>query len=137
MVGVGQHQRGTQFVQLGGGERLDGGLRADRRKDRRFQVAVRGVEETGTRAALGGQELVFEHGRDYKGRMEQGEVPVNFPRRDMREKDTLKFREPLVFALKCLYNYSRIQKGYDLRIGWVSRIFFIFRRDSCLNSTSI
>jgi hypothetical protein len=69
---------------------------------------------TGTRAALGGEELVFEHGRDYKGRiMEKGEVLVDFPQRDRRDQDTLNFREPLVFTPKCLYNNHRIQKGYD------------------------
>ncbi len=62
VVGVGQHQRSAQFVQLGGGERLDRGLRAHRRKDRRFEVTMGCMEDPRAGAALAGKDFIFKHG---------------------------------------------------------------------------
>ena len=59
VIGVAEHQRGAQLSQLRRRERLDGGLRADRRKDRREQVAVRGGEYAGAGAGILGCELVI------------------------------------------------------------------------------
>ena len=47
---------------MDGREHFDGGLRADRGKDRRWQVAVGGMEEAHAGASFFGEDVVFEHG---------------------------------------------------------------------------
>ena len=66
MIGVGEHERGAQFLDLGRRERLDRCLRADGRKDRREEVAVRCGENPRAGAVVAGCDGKFEHGRDYK-----------------------------------------------------------------------
>jgi hypothetical protein len=65
VVGVSEHQRGAQFVQLGRGEGLDGRLRANRCEDRRDEVTVRGGEDAYPGTAIEGGDAVFENGGDY------------------------------------------------------------------------
>ena len=48
VIGVGQHQRGIDALEVLGREGLDGGLGANRCEDRGEQVAVRGGEDPGT-----------------------------------------------------------------------------------------
>ena len=51
MIGIGEDDLRVQFLgQVALREPFDGGLRADRHEDGRFDVAVRGVEETGASA---------------------------------------------------------------------------------------
>lgn len=65
MIGVAQHERGVDVLEMFGRERFDRGLRADRRKDRREQVAVRRGEDTGAGALVFGGDGEFKHRADY------------------------------------------------------------------------
>ncbi len=60
MVGVGQHQAGAEGPELIGRDGLDGGLRADGSEDRRMQVAVRGVENSGAAATIAAHQVKGE-----------------------------------------------------------------------------
>ena len=54
VIGVGQDDLGVEFVgQVALQNAFDGGLRAHRHEDRRFDDAVRGVEQSGARAGVG------------------------------------------------------------------------------------
>ena len=66
MIGVGEHKRGAQILDLGGRERLDRCLRANGREDRREEVAVRGGEDPRAGTVVAGCDGKFEHGKDYK-----------------------------------------------------------------------
>ena len=61
MVSVGQYEAGAQLLQLAGGKGFDGGLGANRRKNRRVQSAMRRVKDAGTRCTIGCQHLKLEH----------------------------------------------------------------------------
>lgn len=56
VVSVAQDERRSQRLQIGGRQRFDRRLRADRRKHRRGDVAVRGVDDS----RAGGGVLVFD-----------------------------------------------------------------------------
>ncbi len=66
MIGVAQHQRGVDILEMFGRERLDRGLRADRREDRREQVTVRRGEDSRAGALVFGGDLEFKHRADCK-----------------------------------------------------------------------
>lgn len=66
MIGVAQHQRGIDVLELFGRERLDGGLRADRREDRREQVAVRCGEDSRAGTLVFGGNGEGKHRADCK-----------------------------------------------------------------------
>ena len=66
MIGVAQHQRGVDILELFGRERLDRGLRADRREDRREQVAMRRGEDSGAGSIVFGGDGEIKHRDDCK-----------------------------------------------------------------------
>ena len=63
VIGVGQHQRRADLVQVARGERLHRGLRADRREDGRLDRAVGRLERPAARRAGGvvGEKGEVEH----------------------------------------------------------------------------
>jgi hypothetical protein len=61
VIGVSQHQRGAQFIQVARRHRLDRGLCADRRKDRGREVAVWRSQQARSRASGGGEYGKFKH----------------------------------------------------------------------------
>ena len=65
MVGIAEDQRGLDALELFGREGLDGGLRADRRKDGREQVAMRGGEYPRAGTIIAGGDIEFKHEGDY------------------------------------------------------------------------
>lgn len=67
MIGVAQHERSIDVLEMFGREGLDGGLRADRREDRREQVAVGRGEDTRAGAVAAGGDVEMEHEGDYNG----------------------------------------------------------------------
>lgn len=67
VIGVAQHQRGVDLLEMFGGECFYGGLRADGRKDRCDEVAVRRGENPRAGAVVFGCDLELEHGSDYNG----------------------------------------------------------------------
>ena len=55
VIGVGQDDAGVEILrEVALGEPFDGGLRADRHEDGRFDVAVRGVQQAGAGARCRG-----------------------------------------------------------------------------------
>lgn len=72
MIGVAQHERGVDVLEMFGREGFDGGLCADRREDGREQVAVRGGERPRAGASIAGGEGEIEHGEDYNGNYDEG-----------------------------------------------------------------
>ncbi len=52
MIRVPQDQAGPQIVQISGGQGFDRGLRAHRRKNRRWNIAVGGVDDPGPGLAV-------------------------------------------------------------------------------------
>ena len=67
MVGIAQHERGVDLLEMVGREHFDRCLRADRREDRREELAVRRGEYTCAGAVIPGSDLEFEHDQDYNG----------------------------------------------------------------------
>lgn len=65
VVCVGEHERGAQFLDLGRRERLDRCLRADRRKDRCEQIAVRGGKDACTGTVVAGCDGKVKHKKNY------------------------------------------------------------------------
>ena len=65
VISVGKHQRGAQFLDLRGRERLDRRLRTNRRKDGCEQVAVRSGEDARAGAVIFGGDSELEHEEDY------------------------------------------------------------------------
>ena len=65
MIGVAQDKRGIDVLEMFGRERLDRCLRANGRKDRREEVAVRSSEDPSAGAVVFGCDGEFEHGGDY------------------------------------------------------------------------
>jgi hypothetical protein len=66
MIGVAQHQRGVDILEVFGRERFDRGLRADRCEDRREQVAVRRGEDSRAGTLVFGRDGEFKHRADCK-----------------------------------------------------------------------
>jgi hypothetical protein len=60
VVGVREHQAGTDFLELGRRYGLDGGLRAHRRENGRGNIAVRRVKNAGAGAAVAGEQIKLE-----------------------------------------------------------------------------
>ena len=67
MIGVAQHERGVDVLEMFGREGLDRRLRANRREDRCDEVAVRGGEDARAGAVVCGGDSEFKHGIDYTG----------------------------------------------------------------------
>ena len=65
MIGVAQHQRGVDVFEMFGRERFDRSLRANRREDRREQVAVRRGKDSRAGAIVFGGDSEFKHRADY------------------------------------------------------------------------
>ena len=61
MIGITQHERGVDVFEMFGRQRLDRGLRADWREDRRDEIAVPGVENPGAGAVVLGCDFEFKH----------------------------------------------------------------------------
>jgi hypothetical protein len=61
MIGVAQDQRSIDVFEMLGRKRLDRGLRADRREDRREQIAMRSGEEAGAGTVVSGRDGEFKH----------------------------------------------------------------------------
>ena len=68
VVGVAQHQRGVDILELFGREGLDRRLRANRRKDRREEISVRGGENPSAGAVVFGGDLEVKHRANNKQR---------------------------------------------------------------------
>ncbi len=68
MIGVTQHERGIDILEMFGRERLDGCLRANGREDRCEQVAVWRSEDTRAGAIVFGCDGKLEHMGYYNGR---------------------------------------------------------------------
>ena len=66
MIGVTQYQRGIYILEMFGRKSLDSGLRANRREDRRNNIAVTRVENTHPGAVVFGCNLEFKHQVDCK-----------------------------------------------------------------------
>jgi len=66
MIGVTQHERGMDVFEMFGRERLDGGLRADRREDRREQIAMRRGEDSRAGAVVFSGDGEVKHLADCK-----------------------------------------------------------------------
>ena len=66
MISVAQDECGMDVLEMFGRERLDRGLRTDRRKDRREQVTMRRGEDARAGAVVSGGDLEFKHRADCK-----------------------------------------------------------------------
>ena len=66
MIGVAQHERSVDLLELCGRERLDRCLGAHGRKDRRDEVAVRRGENSSTSTVVACCDGEFEHEEDCK-----------------------------------------------------------------------
>lgn len=67
VVRIAQHKRGVDICELFRCQSLDRRLCANRREDRRKQVAVRCSEDAGTSAVISGCQLEVKHRADYNG----------------------------------------------------------------------
>ena len=67
MIGVAQHERGVDILEMFGRESLDCCLRANGREDRREEVAMRGEENPCAGAVVFCSDLELEHAGDYTG----------------------------------------------------------------------
>ena len=67
VIGVGEHKRGAQFLDLDRGERLDRCLRANGSKDWREKVAMRRSEDSRAGTVVAGCDGEFKHEGDYNG----------------------------------------------------------------------
>jgi hypothetical protein len=65
VIGVAQHERGVDVLEMFGCERLDRRLRANRREDRCEQVAVRSGENACAGAVLFGCDMKLKHRWNY------------------------------------------------------------------------
>lgn len=61
MIGVAQHERGVDVLEMLGRECLDSRLRANGREDRREEVAMRGGKYPCAGAVIFGCDLEFKH----------------------------------------------------------------------------
>ena len=75
MIGVAQHERGVDVSEMFGRERLDRGLRANRREDRREQVAMRRGEDSCAGAIVFCGDGEFKHRADCKRKRGDIETP--------------------------------------------------------------
>ena len=67
MIGVAQHKRCVDTLEMFGRERFDGGLRANRSEDRGEEIAVRRGERPRASASVAGGEGEIKHRRNYTG----------------------------------------------------------------------
>ncbi len=85
MVGISKNDLGTKFVQFGGGDGLDGALRADGHENRRFNDAAARLQAAspGTGGRIGGKKRVC--GRQFSS------VQIVFPPTIVRTARPLSF----------------------------------------------
>src|SRR5690349_8926704 len=65
VIGIGEHKRGAQVLDLGGGERLDRRLCSNGSKNRRKKIAVRCCENPRASTVVFGCDVEIKHGMNY------------------------------------------------------------------------